>query len=73
MFMSVFLALEKSLFTSISAAKASAIWREEHIFQRSLRRYTQYLTPYNCDFCKHYHLGHAQFTKQVIQNGEKYG
>ena len=63
----------KESFTSISAAKASARWRDGTQFSTFSRRDSQYLKPYICNFCKHYHLGHAQFTKQIIQKGEIYG
>ena len=63
----------KESFTSVGAAKASARWRDGIQFSMFSRRDSQHLIPYSCDFCKRYHLGHDQFTKQIIQKGEIYG
>ena len=63
----------KESFSSANAAKASSRWREGTQFSTFSRKDSQYLTPYNCYFCKNYHLGHSQFTKQIIQKGIIYG
>ena len=63
----------KESFSSISSAEASLRWRVRIQSSNSPIQDTRYLTAYNCIFCKKYHLGHSEFTKQSKQKGEIYG
>ena len=63
----------KDSFSSVISAQASVDWRGSP--QSSFQSTTdlQYLTPYKCDFCSYFHLGHGDRDSLRIQKGEIYG